>query len=94
MARDIGFPLDDATLVMLASACEINPDTGRTHLLDFLAMGERVKSVTDITHEIGDGEGAPVYFVEHEEGYAPFSPHDVIAALVAEVQRLRTEAAA
>ena len=30
------FPLDDATLVMLAEACRINPDTGRTHLTDFL----------------------------------------------------------
>ena len=33
--------------------------------------------------------GAPVFFVEYEEGYEPFSPHDAIRALVAEVQRLR-----
>lgn len=89
------FPLDDATLVMLRSACEINPDTGRTHLHDFLDMGSRVKSREDITAETfgeieaDDQETPRVYFVEHEEGYEPFSEHDAIRALVDEVLRLR-----
>lgn len=82
------FPLDDATLVMLASACEINPDTGRTHLLDFLDFGSQVKTSTDISEEFGD-DGPAVYLVEYEDGACPFSPHDAIKALVAEVQRLR-----
>lgn len=88
-----GFPTDAATLHMLAAACRINPDTGRTHLLDFLSMGERVGSST----LIGAGEGtwmgdAPVYGVEFEEGYEPFGPNDVILALVEEILRLREEA--
>ena len=83
------FPLDDATLIMLAASCDINEDTGRTHLGDFLAMGERVKTSTlENPDDVEDG-GIPVYFVEHEEGYAPFSPHDAIKALVGEVLRLR-----
>ena len=57
----------------------------------FLEMGARVKSMTDISDEFED-VGAPVFFVEHEEGYEPFSPHDVIRALVAEVLRLRGSA--
>lgn len=80
------FPVDDATLVMLAEACRINPDLGRTTLHDFLDMGSRVAS----SEQIDDGdEGAPVYLVEHEPGYAPYSPNQVILALVAEIQRLR-----
>jgi hypothetical protein len=84
-----GFPLDDATLMMLRAACEINPDTGRTHLHDFLSMGERVKSMTDETPEDWDDHAPRVYFVEHEEGYEPFSEHQAIRALVDEVLRLR-----
>ena len=78
------FPVDDTTLVMLAEACRINPDLGRTTLGDFLDMGARVKSETLL-----DDDGAPVYLVEHEPGFEPFSPNDVILALVAEIQRLR-----
>jgi hypothetical protein len=85
-----GFPVDDATLVMLAAACEVNPDTGRSHLLDFLHMGTQEKSREDVSHEVGGeiGEGV-AFFIEYEEGAAPFSPHDVIRALVTEIQRLR-----
>ncbi len=86
------FPLDSATLVMLRAACQINPDTGQTHLHDFLDMGSRVKSQTLI--EDGDGETmatAPVYEVEFEEGFAPFSEHHAIRALVGEILRLRGE---
>lgn len=84
------FPLDDATLVMLSAACEINPDSGQTHLQDFLSMGERIKTQTLISDE--SEVGAPVYFVEHEKGYEPFSEHQVIRALVSEVLELRAKA--
>jgi hypothetical protein len=87
-ATDHSFPVDDATLHLLIAACQVNPDTGRTHLLDFLAMGERVKSVTDLSDEFEEG-GAPIYFVEHEPGYEPFGPHDALVALAEEILRLR-----
>ncbi len=89
------FPVDDVTLVMLASACEINEETGRTHLQDFLDMGARVKSLEDITAEVfgeyeaDDADTPRVFLAEHESGYEPFSPHAVISALVVEIQRLR-----
>lgn len=85
------FPVDDVTLVLLAAACEINEETGRTHLHDFLSMGNREKSRTlENPDEVEDG-GVPIYFVEHEEGYGIFTEHDAILALVAEIQRLRAE---
>jgi hypothetical protein len=85
-----GFPTDDATLHMLIAACKINPDTGRTHLMDFLSMGKREKSRTLLQ----EGEGtcmadAPVYEVEFEEGYAPFSPNEVIRTLAEELLAVR-----
>jgi hypothetical protein len=87
------FPLDSATLVMLAASCEINPDTEQTHLHDFLDMGTRIKSQTDITAQVfGEEGGTPVFEVEYEEGYEPFSPQHVIRELVAEILRLRGEA--
>lgn len=85
-------PLDDATLIMLRSACEINPDNGQTNLHAFLDMGSREKSQTLIAEGDEDTEGfagAPVYEIEYEEGYEPFSEHEVIIALVDEVFRLR-----
>ena len=85
-ADPTGFPVDDATLIMLAAACEINPDTGRTHLSDFLDMGTRETS-RELVDDIDD---IPVYEVKYEPGYEPFSPHHVIQCLVAEIQRLRT----
>jgi hypothetical protein len=86
MAR---FPVDDVTLELLAASCRMNPDTGQTHLMDFLAMGERIKSEALIDQD-GPG-GHPIYMVEHEPGYEPFTPHEVIEALVEEIQRLRDE---
>jgi hypothetical protein len=86
------FPLDDATLVMLAAACEINPDSGHTELHAFLDMGTRIKTQTLVDEgdpDIGGMPGAPVYEVEYEAGFAPFSENDAIRALVAEIQRLR-----
>jgi hypothetical protein len=83
------FPLDSATLLLLRAACEINPDTGRTHLHDFLSMGERVKSATLLDAE--GPFGHPIYEVEFEDGYAPFSEHSVISTLATEVLRLRGE---
>ncbi len=70
-----GFPVDDVTLIMLASACEVNEKTGRSHLQDFLNMGARVKSEEDITSEAfgeddaDDGHTPRVIFAEHEPGY-------------------------
>ena len=81
------FPLDDATLVMLASACEINPDTGRTHLMDFLDMGSRIAARELVSGQ--DDDGSPVFEVTYEDGFAPFTAHDAIRALVKEIQRLR-----
>lgn len=90
---DTRLPLDDATLIMLRSACEINPDNEQTNLHAFLDMGTREKSRTLIREadEDYDGgfDGAPIYEVEYEEGYEPFSEHEVIIALVDEVFRLR-----
>jgi hypothetical protein len=80
------FPLDDVTLTLLRSSCQINPDSGHTELLTFLSMGERVKSRTPI----GDAEGTPIYEVEFEDGFEPWSVHSVIKALVDEVLRLRS----
>lgn len=37
----------------------------------------------------GDDSTIPVYEVEYEEGYEPFSEHGAIVALVGEVLRLR-----
>lgn len=85
-------PLDDATLVILRSACEINPDNEQTNLHAFLDMGAREKSRSLIAEGDEDAQGfagAPVYEVEFEEGYEPFSEHDVIVALIDEVFRLR-----
>jgi hypothetical protein len=81
------FPTDEVTLTLLIAACEINPDTGRTHLMDFLGMGTRVKSDT-LTEEDGPC-GYPVYEREYEEGYAPFSEHQVIATLARELLAAR-----
>ena len=88
------FPLDSATLIMLRAACQMNEETGQTHLHDFLDMGSREKSSTLISD--GDGESvetAPAYEVEYEEGYEPWSEHAAIIALVGEVLRLRGEEA-
>lgn len=79
-----GFPLDATTLVMLSAACELNPDSGRTHLMDFLHMGSRVRD-----KKLVDDAGTPVYEIEYEEGHEPFSESEVIRTLVAEIQRLR-----
>jgi hypothetical protein len=49
-------------------------------------MGTRVKTKTLV--EASDPE---IWEIEYEEGFAPWSPHSVIQALVAEVQRLRGE---
>ena len=82
------FPTDDATLVMLIAACEINEDTGRTHLHDFLDMGTRIKSSELISAE---DDFVPVYDVEYEKGYEPFSEHQVIATLARELMACRAQ---
>jgi hypothetical protein len=82
------FPTDETTLTLLIAACNINPDTGRTHLMDFLDMGARVKSETLI--EEGGPFGCPVYEVEYEEGYEPFSEQQVIQTLAQELLACRS----
>lgn len=85
MGKSGQFPTDETTLTLLIAACQINPDTGRTHLQDFLHMGTRVKSETLIS----EVDGVPVYEVEHEKGYEPFSEQDVIVTLAEELLELR-----
>ena len=79
-----GFPTDETTLTLLEAACRINPDSGHTELQSFLDMGSRVKSTT-LLEDIEP----PVYFVEHEPGFEPWSETQVIGALIAEIRRLR-----
>ena len=75
------FPTDPATLQLLRAACQINDDTGRTHLLEFLAFGEEVVAREWIEED--------VCVIEHAPGTEPFSPHAVIVDLVDEIERLR-----
>jgi hypothetical protein len=78
------------SLRMLISACRINPDTGRSHLMQFLEMGAKVKSEEDITEEtFGDTDAPRVMFVEYEEGHAPYSEHHVIEVLANEILTMR-----
>jgi hypothetical protein len=82
------FPTDETTLTLLMAACRINPDSGQTELHSFLDMGTRIKSTEDISYRF-EGEGAPVFMVEYEPGYAPWSETQVIIALSEEILRLR-----
>lgn len=77
------FPTDRTTLALLRFACMVNPDTGRSHLHDFLSMG----SVERSRERIADD----VVFVDYSR--PPWSEHEVILALVDEVERLRYRAA-
>ena len=79
------FPTDVTTLTLLIAACKINPDTGQTHLQDFLSMGARVKSETLLS----EADPIPTYLIEHEPGCAPFSEHHVIQTLAEELLELR-----
>lgn len=87
------FPTDETTLRLLIAACEINPDTGQTHLQDFLEMGSRVKSETLVGEtETPFADGAvPIYDVEYEEGYAPFSEHQALINLAEDLIEARGE---
>lgn len=80
------FPTDEMTLRLLIEACDINADTGRSHLQDFLQMGTRVKSRTQLDYGY-----PPVYEVEYEKGAGPWSEQLVIQALATEILRLRGE---
>lgn len=77
------FPTDDTTLAILEAACTLGPGEDRTHLQDFLNFG---------TVEIGsqplDDEGDIVENI-YVPGYEPWSEHDVIRDLIAEIRRLR-----
>lgn len=85
------FPTDETTLTLLVAACEINPDTGQSHLLDFLDMGTRERSRTIVSDGVDEDEDGMIVHVEYEPGFEPYSPQQVIVALVDEVRRLREE---
>ena len=91
------FPTDDLTLGLLAESCRLNPDTGRSHLDDFLHMGTRVATVEEggvsydtVDEALADSmQETPVLYVEYEPGFEPHSPHTVIISLIEEILRLR-----
>lgn len=62
---------------MLIVACTINPETGQTHLQDFLRMG----SVEKFRVEVEPG----VYEVEYDEEHPNYSEHSVIVTLAEEL---------
>lgn len=88
---DKRFPMDEMSLRMLMAACEINEDTGRTHLMDFLDMGTVIKSEGLMDGPDPLGGDKPTYLVEYEPGKAPRSPNGVIRDLAEEILRLRGE---
>lgn len=77
----MSFPTDEMTLRMLIVACSINPDTGQTHLQDFLRMGAVEKSRVEIDHDIVE--------VKYEEDHPNYSEHSVITALAQELLDLK-----
>lgn len=87
------FPTDETTLTLLIAACNINPDTGRTHLMDFLNFGSIVKSEELLEGPDPMGGDVPTYFVEFEEGTSPFSPNQVIRTLAEELLEIRARGA-
>ena len=85
------FPVDRATLTLLRAACEINEDTGRTHLQDFLQFGAVETDRVLLNEDEVEEDGIPIYEVYHEPGTEPWSEHGVIVSLVDEILRLRGE---
>lgn len=85
MTAQATFPVDDVTLAALQAACECDEEDGRSHLFDFLEFGAVEQSRTQVDSN--------VFEVTYEPGRAPWSTHQVIVALIAEVQRLRVDAA-
>lgn len=92
------FPTDEMSLRGLIEACSSNEETGRTHLADYLDMTAVVKSVTnedtgetfsDMDSALEASDDGAVFFVEHEPGTEPHSPHTVIVSLAEEILRLR-----
>lgn len=90
------FPVDDSALDMLSTALNPGPDAERTSLFDLLDLyselaGSDTTAVDEDDNLNHDGnEFHPAVRVMRDPSY---SPHDVIAALIAEVRRLRTPAA-
>lgn len=79
--QTFSFPVDDVTLAMLQAACAADPADGRSHLFDFLDFGALENTRTEI--------GPATFEVTYEPGRAPWSVHEVITALILEIQRLR-----
>lgn len=79
------FPTDPVTLGALAAACEPDDGDGRSHLFDFLDFGAVEKTRTEIEPDVVE--------VTFEEGREPYSVHEVILALLAEIDRQRDQLA-
>ncbi len=77
------FPVDDQTLDLLEQAINIDPAAERSSLFDLLDMYSRLggSDTRAVAETLEDG-----IVVMRDPQY---SPHDVIAALVGEVRRLR-----
>lgn len=79
------FPVDEQTLDLIEAALNPGPDAVRT-------------SVTDLCQMYSELAGSDLEAVESEEAGittmrdAQYHPHDIIAALVGEVRRLRAGA--
>jgi hypothetical protein len=90
------FPVDDATLALLEAAIDPwshgNPDATRSCLWDFLTLmselgGSDTRAVAEV-HDDGSDGGASIVTMRDPH----YSDHCVIAALIAEVRRLRAGA--
>lgn len=82
------FPTDEMTLRHLIVACTINEETGQTHLQDFLAMGAREKSRTQV-----QWSDPPVFEVEYADDAPMYSEHNVIVALAQELLDVKYDVA-
>jgi hypothetical protein len=89
------FPVDDSSLDLLLGGVTIQDGAERTSLqetLDMLSMlgGSDPKNIADegyIGNPFGPAGGDPIPYVELADQF--YSVNDAIAALIAEVRRLR-----
>lgn len=80
------FPVDDATLDLVWGALHPGPEAERSSLFDMLDLYSRLGgSDPDATVENDD---LPDDIVELRD--PQYSPHDLIAALITEIRRLRS----
>ena len=82
------FPVDDATLDLLWTAIHPDPEVSqRSSVGDLLTMFEEMAGADSTAVEYVTDSGL------HMMRDPAYHPNDVIAALIAEVRRLRTSAA-